>query len=238
MAGYAEIAAHYRTLIERGELSPGDRLPTLREVMREFGVAQKTAARAYAQLKSEGLTAATTGGGTVVAAHLPTARSGAVRSDRVSAGLSPLLRGEAVVGRNAGWRSVDDADVAEALGLDLRDEVVVRTRVFTRGEIPSVYAVSVYHPRAAVALPELALQGPGLTNWEVQYQERTGLAVHRSPDRYGARIATPYELDSLLISRKPWEIFAVLTVTVLWHDDRGPLAYWEDIYAPGLSANP
>ncbi len=238
MAGYAEIAAHYRTLIERGELSPGDRLPPLREVMQQFAVAQKTAARAYAQLKSEGLTEATTGGGTVVATRLPTARSGAIRSDRVAAGLNPLLRDEAVVGRMAGWRSVDDPVAAEALGLELRDEVVVRTRVFTRTGTPSIYAVSVYHPRAATVLPELAVQGPGLTDWEAQYQERTGRTVYRSPDRYGARIATPHELDSLMIHRRPWETCAVLTVTVIWHDDQGPLAYWEDIYAPGLSATP
>lgn len=67
MSSYADIAAHFRRLIEDGTLAPGERLPTLRAVMAEFGVAQQTATHAYAELKTEGLTRATTGGGTVVA---------------------------------------------------------------------------------------------------------------------------------------------------------------------------
>ncbi|WP_234370905.1 GntR family transcriptional regulator [Streptomyces sp. XY431] len=46
-AGYVEIAARYRAQITEGRLRPGDRLPTLRAVMREYGVAQQTASRAY-----------------------------------------------------------------------------------------------------------------------------------------------------------------------------------------------
>ncbi|MEU5853669.1 GntR family transcriptional regulator, partial [Saccharopolyspora shandongensis] len=36
VAGYAEIATHFRRQIESGSLRPGDRLPTLREVMQQF----------------------------------------------------------------------------------------------------------------------------------------------------------------------------------------------------------
>ncbi|WP_372412842.1 GntR family transcriptional regulator [Streptomyces luteireticuli] len=65
--GYAEIAAYYRQKIQDGTLTPGDAMPSLRQVCEHFGVAQTTANRAYRTLKAEGLTLPKSGVGTVVA---------------------------------------------------------------------------------------------------------------------------------------------------------------------------
>src|SRR5690242_1542964 len=64
---YARIAAELRGRVERGELSPGDRLPSTREITREFGVAIATATKVLATLRAEGIARPVPGVGTVVA---------------------------------------------------------------------------------------------------------------------------------------------------------------------------
>lgn len=62
-----EIAGEFRGLISSARLIPGDRLPPVRQVARDLGVAVGTAARAYRQLEEEGLVDTRRGGGTRVA---------------------------------------------------------------------------------------------------------------------------------------------------------------------------
>jgi AcrR family transcriptional regulator len=64
---YARIAAELRGRVVRGELAPGDRLPSTREITREFGVAIATATKVLAALRAEGLARPVPGVGTVVA---------------------------------------------------------------------------------------------------------------------------------------------------------------------------
>ncbi|MEU3065045.1 GntR family transcriptional regulator [Streptomyces subrutilus] len=233
--GYAAIAGHYRRLITSGELTPGDPLPTVNAVAEQHGVARNTAVRAYDLLKREGLITTRAGAGTVVSAESHVYQSGSARVDRIDGGGKGLLAGETTVEHRAGMRSVDDVAVAAALGLDLRDEIAVRTRVFVRDGQRRVYAVSCYHVRATAALPELPTPGPLPGEWHQLYRDRTGREVHRSPERYSARIATPDELRRLHISDDTSAARAVLVASTVFHDEDGPLAYWEDIYAPGLS---
>jgi AcrR family transcriptional regulator len=65
----ARIVAEYRGRIESGRLRPGDRLPSTRQLTREWGVAIATATRALSQLQAAGLVRAVPGVGTVVADH-------------------------------------------------------------------------------------------------------------------------------------------------------------------------
>ncbi|MFF4846299.1 GntR family transcriptional regulator [Streptomyces collinus] len=234
-AGYADVARHFRTQIQDGELSPGDSLPSVQEIREQFNVSAKTVSRALAVLKQEGQVTSRGSLGTVVAEQQPTYRSGAARLELVNRGGSGLVGGETSVEHMAGLRSVDDLTIAEALGIDLRDEIAVRTRVFVREGKRSVYSVSCYHVRAAAAVPELPNQDPLPGQWQKLYTERTGREVHLSPERYSARIATPAELRRLHIPDDSSSARAVLVVSTVFHDEEGPLAYWEDIYAPGLS---
>jgi AcrR family transcriptional regulator len=64
---YRRIADDVRDRVARGELRAGDRVPSAREITREWGVAIATATKALATLRSEGLTVARPGVGTVVA---------------------------------------------------------------------------------------------------------------------------------------------------------------------------
>ncbi|SFW91832.1 TetR/AcrR family transcriptional regulator C-terminal domain-containing protein [Amycolatopsis australiensis] len=68
---YLRIAADLRRRINAGELRPGDRVPSTRALVREWGVAMATAARALATLREEGWVRAVSGSGTVVADRTP-----------------------------------------------------------------------------------------------------------------------------------------------------------------------
>lgn len=61
-----QIVAELRQRIAAGELAPGDRVPSTREITRQWGVAMATATKALTQLRREGLVRPVPGVGTVV----------------------------------------------------------------------------------------------------------------------------------------------------------------------------
>jgi DNA-binding transcriptional regulator YhcF (GntR family) len=73
-APYRVIAAELRRRIEAGELGPGDRVPSTRALVREFGVAMATATKALQVLQQEDLVEALPGVGTVVGTRTVRAR--------------------------------------------------------------------------------------------------------------------------------------------------------------------
>jgi AcrR family transcriptional regulator len=84
------IVAELRQRIATGELAPGDRVPSTREITRRWGVAMATATKVLTQLRHEGLVRAVPGVGTVVAtdagpAPRPTARPSGPRPRRRNA---------------------------------------------------------------------------------------------------------------------------------------------------------
>lgn len=62
-----QIAELFRGAIRAGQLGDGERLPTVRQTARDFGIAQATAAKAYRALEQEGLVVTRTAAGTRVA---------------------------------------------------------------------------------------------------------------------------------------------------------------------------
>jgi len=63
---YVQVADHIRDLILRGELRPGDEIPSERRIVEEWRVSRPTATRALAALRAEGLVEARQGSGTFV----------------------------------------------------------------------------------------------------------------------------------------------------------------------------
>jgi DNA-binding transcriptional regulator YhcF (GntR family) len=55
MPPYEQIRAQVVEHVERGELQPGDRLPTVRRLAEDLGVAANTVARAYRELEQTGV---------------------------------------------------------------------------------------------------------------------------------------------------------------------------------------
>jgi DNA-binding transcriptional regulator YhcF (GntR family) len=92
---YEQIASALRGAIESGELSPGDRLPTVRLAAGALGVNFNTVARAYRLLESEGLLDTQRGRGTFV------------RIGSESRGLRPLVHGFLQRAYRQGYEPID-----------------------------------------------------------------------------------------------------------------------------------
>jgi DNA-binding transcriptional regulator YhcF (GntR family) len=63
---YEQLRRQLTELISSGVLAPGDRLPPLRQLAADLGLAVGTVARTYRELEAEGLVRSRRGGGTRV----------------------------------------------------------------------------------------------------------------------------------------------------------------------------
>ncbi|HLZ23875.1 MAG TPA: PLP-dependent aminotransferase family protein [Ktedonobacterales bacterium] len=70
---YRQVTESVAKLIHQGALTPGARLPPVREVAAELGLTRLTVHSAYTELQARGLIESHVGRGTFVAARLPTA---------------------------------------------------------------------------------------------------------------------------------------------------------------------
>jgi DNA-binding transcriptional regulator YhcF (GntR family) len=52
---YEQVREHVRTQVESGDLAPGTKLPTVRALAADLGLATNTVARAYRELESLGV---------------------------------------------------------------------------------------------------------------------------------------------------------------------------------------
>ena len=68
---YRQIIEQLKYAISRGELSPGDRLPTVRQLAVDLSVNPNTVVRAYRQLEIEGVLETQQGSGTFVGQARP-----------------------------------------------------------------------------------------------------------------------------------------------------------------------
>ncbi|GAA1109738.1 GntR family transcriptional regulator [Kitasatospora arboriphila] len=234
--GYEEIAEHYRQKISSGELTPGTKLPTVREVQAEWGVSNTTAAAAMAQLRREGLTVARPRVGTVVATPPPVVVTGIARIERLIRTGRPYRDGEAKVElRSPSLHSCYDPYVAEQLGIELGDEIVLRIRLFSQDGKPTTIGVNCIHPRALAVVPELVAGEELPKFWQLLYTERTGERITPADELFQARAASGDELEALGLLDVPTGIAVpVLVSNVTFHTDDGqPIEVWEDTYAPG-----
>ncbi|MFK3980743.1 GntR family transcriptional regulator [Micromonospora sp. NPDC050397] len=82
--GYADMAAELREQIRSGELRPGQRLPSERDLAETYGVSRLTASRAVAVLRNEGLIVSVRGYGYCVQTPPEVESVAAGSGDRVS----------------------------------------------------------------------------------------------------------------------------------------------------------
>lgn len=87
-----QLVAGLRLAIARGELRPGDGLPTVRQVAADLGINLNTVARAYRALEATGLVTTVRGRGTeVAAARQADARRGAKERAELARRLAETL---------------------------------------------------------------------------------------------------------------------------------------------------
>ncbi|MFE7117293.1 TetR/AcrR family transcriptional regulator C-terminal domain-containing protein [Streptomyces sp. NPDC057654] len=94
---YSQIVGELRRRIETGELAPGDRVPSTREITKQWGVAMATATRVLTELRHEGLVRAVPGVGTVVNAPSRPARTARPAAAARSGGPSDASSGQAAL---------------------------------------------------------------------------------------------------------------------------------------------
>src|SRR3954449_9031216 len=109
---YRQIAAHLREAIRRGELAPGDKLPSETELIEHYHVARMTVRQAIAELRGEGLVVPEHGRGVFVRSRPPVRR---LASDRFArrhrdAGKAAFIAEAEGLGRPA----VDEIEIREA----------------------------------------------------------------------------------------------------------------------------
>src|SRR3954447_4391690 len=132
-APFRQIAAHLREAIRRGELGPGDKLPSETELINHYGVARMTVRQALSELRAEGLVVPEHGRGVFVRARPPVRR---LASDRFArrhrqAGKAAFL----AEAEGLGKPTVDEIQVSEGVSPDRVRELLDlsgRARAVTR----------------------------------------------------------------------------------------------------------
>jgi DNA-binding GntR family transcriptional regulator len=229
---YARIAGHYRDLISSGELAPGDLLPSIKALAKEWQVSTATADRAMKLLRDERLVQGIPGVGTEVMGRPVSLSSGSERHDRSGKMRSSWGDGEKSSGHTAGIVPAPE-DVATVLGIAPGDDVIRRSRVYRDAHGIVAYSTSWIPSEFAHALPELVrnkrLKG-GLSLDLIA--QATGQQVVKRVDEETARIATAQDLK--LLKLEPDTIAAILVLTAQFLDaDDKLLEYGVDLGAPG-----
>ncbi|MBD8505407.1 GntR family transcriptional regulator [Hoyosella sp. G463] len=108
---YVQLIAQTKRALRLGQLAPGDKLPTAKEVVTELAINPNTVLKAYRELETEGLVEPRAGLGTFVTTTL--AKPGMAETEILRA----QLRAAFATGRDAGL----DRDDIEALVHDALD---------------------------------------------------------------------------------------------------------------------
>ncbi|MFJ9478844.1 GntR family transcriptional regulator [Streptomyces mirabilis] len=234
---WRQIADEIATQIADGVYRPGDRLPSVQALVNEGKGAIATVHRAYQALEAEGIVRTVQGIGTTVLGPNdtpPSVLTGAARLERLRRTGRPLAPRECYVNSRSMLRSCADPEIASLLGIDLYDEIVLRSRTFLQDGKPTVLALNMIHTRALIPLPELLDEGPMPKFRHDLYKERTGKTITAGPERSTARLASNNELDEFGIDVPPDVAVPVLVLRTLYSDEDGPLEVWEDILRPGV----
>jgi GntR family transcriptional regulator len=225
---YLQIAGHVRDQIVRGDLIPGDEVPSERELAAAWSVARPTAARALEVLRRQGLLESRQGSGTYVRAQqgVPRARE---RYERAR-DLGTMYGAAESVEFIATDMVVGPAHVTEALGVPAESRVARRTRLLRgEGNRPIELSTSWFTSAMAEQAPRL-LEPERLRGGTGKYiAETTGRVSEYARDRVAARLASPEELR-LLDLQDP---AAVLIYRLTAYDARDePVQFDEATYPP------
>jgi GntR family transcriptional regulator len=202
------IADELRASIERGELRPGAKLPSERDLAARYGTARNTAREAISILQGEGLVVAQHGRGVFVRPRRPLMRLGANRYSRrlrAETGLSPFRIEVTKQGRTpkTECRSVTrvrpPAEVAERLGLDAETSEVIRRENWYFADDEPVQVGITYVPVEVAGDSPIATE-KRLGRGSIYNQfEDLGYPITRIREEISARMPTPDEVTDLAV---------------------------------------
>lgn len=220
---YLQIAEKLLAQITSGQLAPGERVPSLRELAKAYGVSPVTAGKALGWLQTEGyVTVPGKGLATIVRDQAEVHRTGADRARSVRRTGRIYTDGE--YARITSAEVVPaPADVATGLGLAEGANAIRRIRVtYTSDGQPVSTSVSWLDGALAVTAPALTIpdrikQG----SWRY-VEERTGKEAIRGRDEISSRLATEEEAELLGL-----DLPAAVRVATsrIWTDDGDVIEY-------------
>ncbi|WP_432170906.1 GntR family transcriptional regulator [Streptomyces sp. 1222.5] len=200
-APYLVIAEELRGRIVGGDLAPGERLPSVAELGREFSVSPSVGARAYSVLVQDGLVISRHGAGHYVRG--PESPDLLVRQHRKRSEDSPFAQGAAEQGAVGTWRHESttasaDAGTSVRLGIAEGDPVMRTEYVYLVDDVPVQLATS-WEPIAVtgqsmIVLPEA---GPYAGVGVAARMRVIGVDVGDPVERVRARMATRQEALAL-----------------------------------------
>ncbi|GAA5053652.1 DNA-binding transcriptional regulator YhcF (GntR family) [Thermocatellispora tengchongensis] len=164
-APYLRIVADIRRRIAAGELRPGDRVPSTRQITREWGVAMATATKALTALRQEGLVRAVPGVGTVVA---PAPEGRAPRAPAAPPDRARVVRTAVEIADAEGPGALSMRRLAAELGVPTMS---LYRHVRDKDELILLMADAVYAEEAGPPIPETAgwrdrLEALARVEWE------------------------------------------------------------------------
>ena len=216
--GYVQIANHYRDAILAGELRPGDRLPSINDLAKEWHVARETASKAISRLQVERAVYSTPKGTFVSSddhiTRTPGDRIRGARPVRIAPGETILLNEANIV--------LAPNYVAELLGIEPGDQVIRREEITSlRGKprMLSVDWIPTNHVMAeAELLGEIGPDGPAKI-----IESLTGRHVTHAQDHLEGREADTREAGALSIPVGS----PILAGVHVWSDADGVILYGE-----------
>jgi GntR family transcriptional regulator len=227
---YERIAEHYRQKIRDGDLTPGQRLPNVKDIAEEHGRSSTTVRHALSWLQVEG--------------YIVTTQRGSFVADNPNAGASArdrLLRtyrtgSFLAVGETkrvaAAELIVPPLYVAELFDIDPGERLVRREYVTGRGHQRTMLAVDWYPADFAAAVPDLLGTEPGQrtaghpgrgNDLLMQIEKKLGRRVTSGRDAMHGRDADAREAAHLGVAVGS----PILAGAHEWSDEQGLIVYGE-----------
>ncbi|MGW0703920.1 GntR family transcriptional regulator [Streptomyces sp. NPDC002867] len=233
-APYARIAAHYTELITSGQLQPGSLLPSIKNLSEEWGVSTATAEKALRKLRNEGLVRGIHGIGTEVLDRPAPMSSGSQRQDRGRRTGSSWGSGERSDSHQAAVVPAP-ADVAQALGIEPRSDVIRRRRVYRDRHGIVAHSTSWIPARYGKLIPQLAESERLTGGTSLQLiAEATGLPISHRIDTASARLLTAEDAELLELDPENPPAEPVVVMTAKFIDSEGNVVeYGVDLGGPG-----
>src|SRR5712692_7265064 len=184
---FLQIANHIRGQIARGELRPGDEVPSERQIAEEWSVSRPTATRALAALRAEELVEARQGAGTFVREQPRLHRRARDRYERARATGKVYVPGERAEITHAEVTPSPES-VATALGIAPGAGVIRRRRI-VRDDSGSVEVSTSWFSEKVGRQARRLLSKTRIREGTLAYVEQmTGRRGRTAKDRITARL--------------------------------------------------
>jgi DNA-binding GntR family transcriptional regulator len=223
---YMQVVDDLRKRIIKGQLKPGDKIPSARQLMADWDISQGTAMKVISTLKGEGLVEPRPGLGTVVTRQI--AISG--RDDFTRAVQTGRIHRDGEYGKIISATIVTAPDdVAHALGLEHGARVIRRQRVrYSADHKPLATSISYHDVAIAEQAPDLLKTEP-IPSGPRYVEEITGRRGTSGLDRLRARLATEDEARLLELDTPA---AVLVSRTSLTTDDGEMVEYGESVSPP------